>query len=209
MSLATAPAPTVDLCYVENSSDEDVVLKFEFKPYVIPAGQRALAPRAAINAWFGDPDLIDHPTDRRLKSRTDAARKVACRWGIFRDEQWEDGGGNSRFPTHLKVYSFEGKLLPTIHLDPYGRTLEPVDTQQADAASMLQQMDAMKKALAQLQALAAEQGVDVTEVSSDDPQPVKAAEPEPSDPEGGAVPDSSSAPKPKGRAGRNRPVTPS
>jgi hypothetical protein len=185
-----------DLCYVENTTDEHYTLKYEFQPYEFPPGEKRLAPRVAVNAWFGDPDLADHPTDPRRKSRTDAARKIACRWGIFRDQAWEVNGV-SRFPVGLKCFDFEGNFLPTIHQDPTGKTLVPPDSGELEQANIMAQMQQMQRALAQLQAQAAEQGVDLAQSVDPSPAPIEVEKPEASDPDGGAVPDSSSVPKAK------------
>src|SRR5690606_20844213 len=102
---------------------------------------------------------------------TEAAERIACRWGIFKGEPYVDPNtGESLFPCkHLKVYDFDGEtLLPTIHIDPEGRTLRPPDEQEVAKATMQDQLKAMQRQVAQLQAVMAEQGIEAPTVAVDD-----------------------------------------
>jgi hypothetical protein len=191
-----------DLCYVENTGDQ--TYKFEWRDERTNKRQRMtsapdkppiLMPRVAVNAWFGDPDLADHPTDPRRKSRTEALEKLCVRWGIFVGDPFE-----GRFPTELIVKDFEGNVLPTIHRDPYGDSLKPVDARTVELAEQAAQLDALQKAVKMLTAQIQASGDEVDHTVSISP-PVAENDDESDlavDPDAGALdeePITGSAPK--------------
>lgn len=151
-----------DACWVQadqpfKTAAGQNTLLFENKKYTLPIGQPVMVPRGVVNLWLGNPDARDHPTDKDLRHRTRELARVSKKWG-------NAVGAPAIFPD-IKAWSLDQQLLPTIVADPSGESVAPPDPQAVSLESLKAQQRQMAQALATLRQFAAQEGLDLGEIT--------------------------------------------
>lgn len=122
--------------------------KYNRRRFNITPGQDMIIPFEAMCIWFGHPEAVDHPTDKRRRARTQELNRLRVKYGIYENHEKD----NDQFPT-VKCYDLTtGDEIITVVRDPYGKHLTP-DTQTIlEREGMQSQLDALTKQLAVLTA---------------------------------------------------------
>lgn len=132
---------------VERRESRTVTLKWANREYPVPPKGNKLVPWPAMARILGDPDLVDHPTDRRRRPRTDEFRRLAGRYGVYENHDLFDD-----VRPNLEVYDVEtGEKIITVADDPEGRHLRPVQQSMSEADELRATVDQMSRRLREQQ----------------------------------------------------------
>ena len=128
--------------YVSNEGNDVFIGMFRKQTFTIEPGQRVIVPFLAMCLWCGHPDAWD---DERDKHRTDEARRLRVKYGIYESGDWDADTPN------LVVQDMVGNQLVTVLNDKDGDHLTPAIQ---SAAEKQQLMDAIQAQVAGMQAQA-------------------------------------------------------
>lgn len=147
----------LDLCRVTNNDRKKPFTgKYEGAKYTIKAGSESIVPRAAVNLWFGDPELVDdvHGTGPAARARTNEFNRLRTKYGAYEhDEIWEINRPN------VTVTDLDGNRYYTVAEDPTGENVTPATSTPAvsqdlatEMANLRRQMEALERAQADAEA---------------------------------------------------------
>ena len=152
------------------------MLQFDGRKFLLPPGQRVTVPRGCVDLWLGNPDARDHPTDESKNYRAQELARVSRKWGVVL-------GQKATFPTTIHAWSWEGDLFITCVEDPTGRTLAGPDQNQITQEMLVEQQKLIQKQMQMLRQVAAENEIDLDEMSLEPPDPTKFPDAPPPAPE--------------------------
>jgi hypothetical protein len=163
---------------LHNVGSQDFRGKYDGVRYVIQAGGQAIVPVEAMQHWLGRPHAIDRG---RWRERTDEFNRLKQLYGSAFVDPEVDGPIDeeakwARNKPFLEAYDLDGTRIITVVDDPKGEHLNPADVTQAEQRVVLDQMEALKRQLSQLQseyaAQQAGQMTDLDDVPIDEPKTV-------------------------------------
>lgn len=140
----------MQLVRVVNEGDKEFVSRWEGNIFRIKPGSETMVTRDAVNRWTGNADTVN---DGKVNARREEYNRLRVLYGAYeRDEVWEANR------PHLAVYDLDGNRITTVLDDPEGTNINapqfnPVErSMQEQLAVMEQQMEAMRRAIADREA---------------------------------------------------------
>lgn len=116
--------------------------------FPIAVGETRLVPYYAMCMWCGDPRAVDHPTDVRIRHRTDEWKRLRMVYGAY------DNAVDIANMLKFRVTTIAGTPLITVLDDPDGHEINQGNSKQAnDLAAMQRGLDNMNEQVAKQQAL--------------------------------------------------------
>lgn len=173
-TLTVVSSPMIDQEHVYVQVDSEFttsvgtnMIKYMKVPIRLPVGQKVLIPRAAANLWFGNPELLDDPTDRNNRPRTAEFVRLIGKWGGSAAHP-----ETAQFPK-VRMWDFDtdSEVHPII-VDPTGSktAAEPEPSNHEDIKALAAQTE---RKLREIQALASQMGIPLGVETEAAPQPVQ------------------------------------
>lgn len=142
---------------IRNDGNSIFTGKWAGEKYTVPPGSETLVEWDAICNWFGHPDAIDVPGDRRKRYRTDELHRLFVKYGIYENHHLQE----ERFPK-VSVWDLTNPShrYITVIDDPEGKNLTPETRTIAENQNLSEQVRLMGEQLAFLQAQLAQKNND-------------------------------------------------
>lgn len=141
---------------IRNDGESLFTGKWAGEKYTVPPGSETLVEWDAICNWFGHPNAIDVPGDKRKRFRTDELHRLFVKYGIYENHHLQE----ERFPK-VSVWDIStGQQYITVINDPQGKNLTPETQTIAENQNLHEQMRLMQEQMAFLQAQLAQRNAD-------------------------------------------------
>lgn len=119
--------------------------KYDGAKYELMPGNDTFIPWDAMCLWFGHPEAIDIPGDKRRRYRSDEVARLRVKYGVYEHHnKWDQATPN------IEVFTIAGDRIVTVLDDPEGKQITPESQTVAERDMMARQMAAMQ---AQMNAL--------------------------------------------------------
>lgn len=139
-------SPEFQVVRLRNEGDTPFSQKYAGVRYIIPPGSETIVPFMAMCLWLGHPNAVD--MDKKRRFRTQEFQRLCVKWGVY--EHYEDV--ETKFPKVTAWDIITNEELITVVKDPDGKHLTPDVQTRLERDTMAEQMVAMQKQIAHLQA---------------------------------------------------------
>lgn len=143
----TQSNPEATVVRLRNDGDTLFRARYGGIRYHIEPGSEAIVPFMAMCLWFGHPNAVD--IDKRRRYRTWEFQRLCVKYGVYEHHELI----NEMFPKVSAWDLLSNTEYITVVKDPDGKHLTPDVQTKLERESLVEQMNAMQRQIAELHAL--------------------------------------------------------